>query len=309
MPADSRLNELWKPLYPFKSHKLQLDGVGYHYVDEGQGEPLLLSHGNPTWSFYWRNIISAFRDRYRVIAVDHIGCGISDKPQRYPYCLNQHIENLHRLVETLDLREITLMAHDWGGAIGLGAALKSPQRFARFVMSNTAAFRSPHLPWQIRLARMPLLGTIANRGLNAFVRGTTRMALAKHEQMTPAVRAGYLAPYNSWANRVAVDRFVQDIPRHAGHPSYTRLVEIENGLPTLADRPWLLVWGMLDWCFHPWYLERFLEFIPQAQVERLFDAGHLVNEDAPQQVIDVVNQFLTTNSHGMLNRGDALNGK
>jgi cis-3-alkyl-4-acyloxetan-2-one decarboxylase len=285
----------WRSLVPFASHELRLDGQRYHYLDEGQGQPLLLVHGNPTWSFYWRALVAAFRDRYRVIVPDHIGCGLSDKPQRYSYRLAQHAENLRRLVETLDLENITLIAHDWGGAIGVGAALQSPQRFSRFVMMNTAAFRAPHIPWKIRLARTPLLGTLAIRGGNAFLRAALRMALEKRENMTPAVRAGYLAPYNTWANRVAVDGFVKDIPRSPRHPSYATLLRMEQGLPSLADRPWLLLWGMRDWCFHEWYLQRFLDFVPQAEVRRLPDAGHWLVEDAPEEVIREINQFLSKN--------------
>src|SRR5262249_1554199 len=160
----------WKALYPFASNEIRIGGYRYHYVDEGQGEPLLLVHGNPTWSFMWRNLILAMRDRHRVIALDHIGCWMSDKPPEYPYHLRQHIQNLSQFVRILDLDHITLIAHDWGGAIGVGAALESPDRFSRFVLSNTAAFRSPHIPWQIRLARVPILGTLANRGLNLFLR-------------------------------------------------------------------------------------------------------------------------------------------
>src|SRR4051812_45200256 len=136
MPTD------WQSLYPFRSHELLLDGQRYHYIDEGQGEPLLLVHGNPTWSLMWRELIRALRNQYRVIAVDHMGCGLSDKPQQYPYRLEQHIENLSALVCKLDLHDTTLIAHDWGGAIGLGAALATPDRFARFIISNTAGFRS-----------------------------------------------------------------------------------------------------------------------------------------------------------------------
>ena len=270
-----------------------MNGYRLHYVDEGQGPPLVLVHGNPTWSFYWRELIAALRPQFRVIAIDHLGCGLSDKPQDYPYRLQNHIDNLSQLVEQLDLREVTLVAHDWGGPIGLGAALKSPQRFARFVILNSAAFRSPHIPWQIRLARAPVLGTLANRGLNAFLRGALRTALENHENMTPAVRAGYLAPYRSWHNRVAIDRFVKDIPRTAGHPSYETLLRIENGLPTLADKPWLLLWGLRDWCFHEWYLKRFLEFVPQAEVHRFADAGHLLMEDKPAEVIQLIREFLS----------------
>jgi cis-3-alkyl-4-acyloxetan-2-one decarboxylase len=283
----------WPALYPFSPHEIRVNGYRLHYVDEGQGPPLVLVHGNPTWSFYWRELIAALRPQFRVIAIDHLGCGLSDKPQNYPYRLQNHIDNLSQLVEQLDLREVTLVAHDWGGPIGLGAALKSPQRFARFVILNSAAFRSPHIPWQIRLARAPVLGTLANRGLNAFLRGALRTALEKHENMTAAVRAGYLAPYRSWHNRVAIDRFVKDIPRTAGHPSYETLLRIEHGLPTLADKPWLLLWGVRDWCFHEWYLERFLEFVPQAEVHRFADAGHLLMEDKPAEVVQLVKEFLS----------------
>ncbi len=279
-------------LYPFESHEIFLDGHRYHYVDEGQGEPLLLVHGNPTWSFFWRELILALRGQYRVIAVDHIGCGLSDKPQQYSYRLQQHIDNLSALVQSLDLRKVTLVAHDWGGAIGLGAALAAPERFARFVLSNTAGFRSPHIPWRIRLCHTPVFGTLAIRGLNAFLRAALRMALQKPERLTPAVRAGYLAPYDSWAHRIAIDRFVKDIPLSPRHPSYETLVQIERGLPMLADRPWLLLWGMHDWCFHPWYLERFLDFVPHAEVHRLKDAGHLILEDAPDESIEAVRTFL-----------------
>jgi cis-3-alkyl-4-acyloxetan-2-one decarboxylase len=282
----------WQSLYPFEPHEIRLDGQRYHYVDEGQGEPLLLVHGNPTWSFFWRELIVALRGKYRVIAVDHIGCGLSDKPQQYPYRLQQHIENLSALVESLDLQDATLIAHDWGGAIGLGAALAMPQRFARFVLSNTAGFRSPHIPWRIRLCHTPVLGTVAIRGLNAFLQSALQMALEKPERITPAVRAGYLAPYDSWANRIAIDRFVKDIPLGPRHPSYETLLRIEQGLPSLADRPWLFLWGMRDWCFHPWYLQRFLDFVPGAEVHRLPDAGHLIFEDAPQESIEAIRNFL-----------------
>jgi cis-3-alkyl-4-acyloxetan-2-one decarboxylase len=286
MPAD------WRSLFPFQSREIRVGGQRYHFIDEGQGEPLLMVHGNPTWSFYWRNLMGALRDRYRVIAVDHIGCGLSDKPQHYPYQLSQHIENLGHLIHELDLRDATLIGHDWGGAIGLGAAAKSPDRFARFVMFNTGAFRCPTIPLRIRVCRTPILGKIALRGLNAFLRAGFHMATSKPAWLTPEVRAGYSAPYDSWANRIAIDRFVNDIPMNPCHPSYQTLVEIETTLPRLADRPWLFLWGMRDWCFHPWFLQRFLEIIPTAEVHRFADAGHWVVEDAIDEIIPIMNNWL-----------------
>ncbi|HET6882230.1 MAG TPA: alpha/beta fold hydrolase [Pirellulales bacterium] len=286
-------NPNWRELYPFTSNWLDLDGLRYHYLDEGDGEPLLLVHGNPTWSFYWRELVVALREKYRLIVPDHIGCGLSDKPQQYEYRLAQHIENLRRLVAHLQLEKLTLLAHDWGGAIGLGAAVAEPDRFSRLVLFNTAAYRSRRVPWRIRVCRAPLVGELAVRGLNAFARAALTMAVAKHERMTPAVRAGLLAPYDSWANRIAIHRFVMDIPRSLQHPSYATLESIEQGLAKLQNCPTMFIWGMRDWCFTPDFLERFLEFFPDAEVHRLYDASHYVIEDAHEQIVPLVERFLT----------------
>jgi pimeloyl-ACP methyl ester carboxylesterase len=282
----------WRSLYPFESHYLPLDGPRYHYLDEGQGEPLLLVHGNPTWSFYWRELIKAFRGWGRVIVPDHIGCGLSDKPQQYEYRLARHVDNLRRLIGRLDLRRITLLAHDWGGAIGLGAAVAEPERFSRFVLFNTAAFRSRQMPLRIRVCRTPLLGTLALRGLNAFARAALFMAVEHRERMTPAVRAGLLAPYDSWPHRIAIQRFVLDIPIEPSHPSFGTLRAIEQGLATLQGRPVSFIWGMRDWCFTPVFLERFLQFFPGAEVHRLQDAGHYVIEDAFERIVPLVEKFM-----------------
>ena len=287
----------WRRLYPFRSHELALDSLRYHFLDEGTGEPLLMVHGNPTWSFYWRNLVTAFRDRYRVIVPDHIGCGLSDKPQRYEYTLAQHVRNLVRLVEHLDLSGVTLLAHDWGGAIGLGAALAAPERFARIVLFNTGAFPPPFVPLRIRVCRTPVVGRIAMRGLNLFARAALTMAVEKPERLTPAVRAGLLAPYDNWANRVAIDQFVRDIPFSRRHPTWQTLAEIEAALPTIAPRPVQLIWGMRDWCFTPACLERFAQIFPHAAVHRLADAGHYVIEDAHERIVPLVQAFLQ--SHPM----------
>lgn len=289
--VSSRRYPSWRCLYPFTSRSLSLDGLRYHYLDEGQGETLLMVHGNPTWSFYWRELIQAWRGRYRIVAPDHVGCGLSDKPQDYPYVLSQHVANLRRLIDELDLRRVTLLAHDWGGAIGLGAAVDEPGRFARLVLFNTAAFRSARMPLRIRVCRTPLLGPLAVRGLNAFARAALVMAVSDRRRLSPAVRAGLLAPYDSWANRVAIDRFVRDIPLKPSHPSYATLAQIEQGLSKLRHKPVQLIWGMQDWCFTPHFLQRFLDFFPDAEVLRLADAGHYVVEEAHARILPLLDQF------------------
>ncbi|MFN7803102.1 MAG: alpha/beta fold hydrolase, partial [Planctomycetaceae bacterium] len=251
--------------YPFESHFLPVSGGRLHYVDEGRGEVLLCVHGNPTWSFAWRNVIRRFRDRYRVIALDHLGCGFSSKPQAYPYRLANHIANLQTLIDHLQLRQITLVAHDWGGAIGMGAAGQRPELFSQLILMNTGAFRSQAIPWRIAVCRWPLLGPLGVRGFNLFARAALSMAVEHREKLTPAIRRGLLAPYGNWQDRVAIQRFVEDIPLNPSHPSYATLVDVESGLQRLQGHPLLLIWGERDWCFTPAFREEFQRRFPQAE--------------------------------------------
>jgi cis-3-alkyl-4-acyloxetan-2-one decarboxylase len=284
--------------YPFPSQVFDLGGLRYHYIDEGNRaddaarETLLFVHGNPTWSFAWRNLIKGLSADYRCIAVDHIGCGFSDKPQDYSYRLAQHIENLQRLVCQLDLTRVTLVAHDWGGAIGLGVVARIRERFSRIVLCNTAAFRSQRIPWRIAVCRWPGLGVLGVRGLNLFARAALSMAVVRHDRMNPEVCRGYLAPYGSWNDRVAIHRFVQDIPLHAGHPSYATLVEVEESLARLAETPVLLVWGERDWCFTPEFRQEFERRLPHAETLAIADAGHYVFEDAHERIVPRIREFL-----------------
>ncbi len=293
VPPMNKIDD-WRPLYPFRSREIMLDGHRCHYVDEGEGPTLLLVHGNPTWSFYWREIIRAMRDRYRVVAIDQIGCGMSEKPsaKEYSYRLARRVADLNEFIEKLDLQQITLVAHDWGGAVGMGAAVAAPERFARFALMNTAAFLAPKCHWKIRACRIPLLGPLAVQGLNLFVRAALRTTVTKPERITPAVRAGLSAPYDSWRNRTGVMRFVLDIPLSPSHPSYATLQGIENGLAQFRDHPVCIFWGMQDWCFTSWFLDRFIEIFPGAEVHRFSDAGHYVVEDAHERIAPLLDEFV-----------------
>jgi haloalkane dehalogenase len=296
----------WRSLYPFAPHYLPLaDGVRMHYVDEGEGQPLLMVHGNPTWSFYWRRLVTAFRGRFRCVAPDHVGCGLSDKPGDYPYTLARRRDDLVRLIEALDLRGITLLVHDWGGAIGLGAALAAPDRFARLVLFNTGAFPPPYIPLRIRVCRTPGVGRLAVQGLNVFARAALSMATEKPERLTPAIRAGLLAPYDTWSHRRAIQEFVADIPANHRHPTWRVLEKIESGLPRLAHLPAVLVWGMRDWCFRPDCLERFAQIFPHAAVHPLEDCGHYVVEDGHERIMPLLEQFLAASEPADLSASGA----
>ena len=289
--------------YPFKSNYLQLEDACYHYIDEYNGEEqyknkevLLFVHGNPTWSFAWRNLIKPLSKKHRCIAVDHIGCGISDKPQQYRYHLSQHIANLQKLIEELNLQNITLVAHDWGGAIGSGAAGRMPERFKRIVLMNTAAFRSTMIPFRISLCRIPLLGTVGVRGFNLFARAAISMAVSKSKPMPRQIAKGYLAPYDNWNNRIAVDHFVKDIPLSITHESYATILDVEKNLAKLAELPVLFPWGKQDWCFTTKFLDIFLEYFPNAKTKIFDNANHYIFEDVPEELVELISEFISGKS-------------
>ncbi|QDV12191.1 Haloalkane dehalogenase [Rosistilla oblonga] len=282
---------IWQNEYPFTSRWHEADGHRYHFISEGAGDQTILAvHGNPTWSFYWRNVVQRFSDSRRVVAVDHIGCGMSDKPQEYDYCLETHAANLGSLIEAEDLRQITLLAHDWGGAIGLLALTKHVDRFERIVLLNTGAFPPPYVPWRIGVLRCPVLGPLAIRGLNAFAGPAVTMAMSRRS-LSPEARAGLLAPYKNWADRVAIDRFVQDIPMSPSHRTWQPLERLEAALPSLSHLPTMLIWGMKDWCFRPECMDRIKKSMPHAQTVPIADAGHYVMEDATEEVLDSIGSF------------------
>ena len=285
----------FKKLYPFESNWLELAGIRYHYLDEGpqNAPPLVMLHGNPTWSFYYRTLIPHLSQSYRVIVPDHIGCGLSDKPQDYPYTLAQRIQELETLIRHLGLADITLILHDWGGAIGMGYATRYPGNVAGFVVFNTAAFYLPLLPKRIKVSRLPGLGDLAIRGLNAFARLALVFAVSQRRRLTPEIKAGYLAPYNNWRNRIAILRFVQDIPLEATHPSRPLLDQIEKKLSCLQQHPMLIIWGGQDFCFTERdFLPEWRRRFPAARVQIIPEAGHYVVEDAHERIAPWIEAFL-----------------
>ncbi len=289
-----------KELYPFVGAYLEENGIRRHYLDEGSGDAVVMLHGNPTWSFYYRNLVLALRGQCRVIVPDHVGCGFSDKPDetRYDYTLRQRVEDLELLLEHVGVtKDITLVLHDWGGMIGMAYAVRHPERIRRLVLLNTGAFHLPTtkpFPTSIRLCRNTPLGPFLIRGLNVFSRAAVRWCCTR-QPMSAAVREGYLAPYDSWANRIAVLRFVQDIPLEAGDPSFELVSQTAHGLHHFKKIPTLICWGDKDFVFDRHFLAEWQRQLPAAEVHRFADAGHYVLEDAAQEVATLVQGFLTRN--------------
>ena len=291
------------PEFPFTPNFAGINGHKLAYLDEGSGPVLVMAHGNPTWSYLFRNLVQALRDRYRCIVPDHLGCGLSDKPQDAPpdtpYRLATHIDNLEALLEHLGVTDCGLVLHDWGGAIGMGWAVRHPDRARAITACNTAAFRSENMPRRIALARVPLFGDLAVRGGNAFAWAATRMAVKK--KMRPEIAAAFTAPYDSWANRIATLRFVQDVPMNPAHPSWSTLSAIDAGLAQFAETPLLLCWGGADFCFGRDFYEEWQRRFPQAEAHWFPEAGHYLFEDAGEAIFPLIGDFF---DRRLLNRAE-----
>ncbi len=280
-------------IYPFTPKRLATGAGDMSYLDEGRGdEAVLMVHGNPTWSFFYRNVVLALRGRIRCIVPDHLGCGLSDKPQDYDYTLGNHVDNLGRLIDSLNLKKVHLIVHDWGGPIGLGACLPRHEKLGKVVILNTAAFADTVIPWRIRFCRSPVIGELAVRGFNGFAGPATWMAVTK--PLPDAVKRGFLFPYDSWANRIATHRFVQDIPKGRGKPNDLALAKIEAALPLLRDHPVRIIWGGQDFCFNRHYFERWQGLLPNAAADYLAEAGHYLLEDAQQIAVSAIEQHIIT---------------
>ena len=285
--------ENWRSEYPFESHFFDVgDGVKMHYLDEGprSDEAVVMFHGNPTWSFYFRNVVQALRGGMRCIVPDHVGMGLSDKPAKYPYQLARRIGDVQKLIAHLGLKRIHLIVHDWGGAIGMGVATRAADATGRIVILNTAAFPDENIPGRISVCRWPVIGSLLVRGFNGFAGPAVSMAVTK--PLPPAVREGLLAPYRSWADRVAVHQFVRDIPMEPEHPTLPLLQQIGVDLAWLKAKPVLIGWGGKDFCFNDHFFERWKQFFPQAETEHYADAGHYVLEDAREQLVPRIAEFL-----------------
>jgi haloalkane dehalogenase len=287
----------FRHLYPFASRFAEVNGHRMHYVDEGAGEPVVMLHGNPTWSFYYRELISAVSKNYRAVAPDHIGCGLSDAPapSAYPYRLTNRIDDIDRLLERIGVKErITLVLHDWGGMIGAAYALLRPERIGRLIVLNTAAFRKPAgkpLPPVLAfIRRFAFLSGPAILRFNLFARGAILTASAKG--LPPEVRRGLLAPTLPRVGRTATLKFVLDIPLTERDPSFPIVRRVDSELHTLAGKPMLICWGAQDFVFDTDYFREWRRRFPTAEAHLFPNAGHYVLEDVPETITPLVLDFL-----------------
>jgi pimeloyl-ACP methyl ester carboxylesterase len=298
MAADWTFDGTW----PYEPRWFETTDGRMHYVDEGprDGKPVVMLHGNPTWSYLYRNFIGPLVEAgHRAIVPDHLGFGRSDKPDDPScYTIDRHALRLEALLESLDLRDATVVPQDWGGPIGLWWAAHHPERVGRLFILNTYAHRPPgpvKLPLPLRLFRMPIVGEVMVKGLDLFKRVFLfRAGVVHRERLTPTLKRAYLAPHPTWSSRTPILVFPRQIPSGPTGPVADLAGEIERLLEEhFRAKPVMIAWAMKDVAFTPEVLEQlWLKTFPDAEVMRIEDAGHYLQEDAHERIVPALLEFL-----------------
>lgn len=279
--------------WPYAPKFFEHDGVELHYVDVGDGEPIVLLHGNPTWGYLYRNFIPPLSSTNRCVVPDHMGFGRSAKPIDRPYTLAKHIENFTALVGELGLRDITLVMQDWGGPIGLGYAIEHVASVKRLVILNTWAFLiadGMRLAPLLELFRQPQIGEAMVQGLNLFVEGFLPTGVHRKEKLDSFMPA-YRAPFPDWNSRIGTLAFPRDIPVGNDHPSSHMMRRIQDNLRRI-EVPTAIIWGMQDPAIPPPVIEAWKSFFPHAEEHHIETASHFLQEDEPDQTVALIQKFL-----------------
>ncbi len=274
--------------YPFKDHWFEREGSALHYVDEGQGTPVLMLHGNPTWSFLYRNVIKAVAGRCRCIAPDYPGFGYSEHPPEYSYTPEAHAQWIRALVDTLGLERCILVVQDWGGPIGFSLAVEQPERFAGIVLCNSWCWPPTPGARVFSWIMGGPLGKYLHLRHNFFARVLVPYGIYHKEARTPGVLEAYTDPFPTPESRMGTWVFPRSI-----RTSSPWLKEIEGRLPVLGSLPVRMVWAMKDPAFgKSSYIRRWQGFFPDAPVERVTDASHYLQEDCPQRIARAIENIL-----------------
>jgi haloalkane dehalogenase len=277
--------------YPFAHRHLDVDGGRMHYIDEGQGEPIVFVHGTPVWSFLYRHLIRDLSREYRCIALDHIGFGLSDKPAGWSYSFAAHSRNLAALIRHLNLGSFTLVVHDLGGPIGLAYALENPDQIRQLAIFNTVMW-----PMRGEFAVPPIgklfgspLGRLLYLRANISARALLPLVYGDRTKLTPQIHRQYIAPFPRPDDRHGMFAFAREIS--AGAPALASLWERRAAIQHI---PAMLLWGMKDVAFPPHYLARWQSFFSNVQTVTFPGAGHFVQEEEPNLALAALRPFVGT---------------
>lgn len=281
-------------VYPFKQHYLEVpDGnmqyeAKMQYVDEGEGDVVLFVHGTPTWSFLYRNFIRTFSQNYRCIALDHLGFGISDKPENFPGTPQAHAKNLSALIEKLDLQNITLVVHDFGGPIGLAAAIAQPQRIKQLVMFNTWLWETESNPDIKKVDKLinSMLGNFLYLRLNFSPRVLLKKGFSDKKKLPKKIHQQYIKPFPNKASRQSLLNLGKAL--RGSSDWYQQQWE---KLSSIEQLPWLILWGTKDEFITTEHLTKWTQRLTHAEVKK-FNCGHFVQEEKTAEAIAAMEKFL-----------------
>lgn len=276
-------------MYPFAFHALDTDGGKLHYIDAGQGPVILFVHGTPSWSFEFRDVIRALSDRYRCIAIDHMGFGLSDKPAGYPYTLDQHKRNLRALIDHLQLQHFSMLVHDFGGPIGLAVAAEIPERIDALILANTWCFSVAEEPEFKRMKTIlgsPLL-PLLYKYLNFSAKYILPAAFGERTRLTKDIHQHYLHPFGKASERQGTIGFARSLLR-----DQEWFAQVGRAVSSLHDKPALMLWGMKDNFVTEKYLGKLASYFPHAEIVQYPDAGHFVLEEKGALASASIAQFL-----------------
>jgi len=274
--------------YSFESKWYNHSDGTLHYIDIGNGEPLLFVHGTPTWSFLWRNQIKELSKHYRCIAIDHLGFGYSEKHEKAPYLPQDHAKRLSDFIDHLGLERFTLAVHDFGGPIGLSYALQHPEKVSRLILCNTWMWSLNDDPAKARIGKLVqgVLGTILYRYLNFSPKVLLKAAFNNKKLLTKELHQQYLLPFKELKNRTAP----LVLARNLLSDWYESLWDKRN---RIKDIPTLCVWGMKDIAFDGKALERWEHLFTNRSVLKLDTVGHFPQEEAAQTTTQEIERFLS----------------
>ncbi len=279
------------PISAFTSRFVEIGEHRMHYLDEGDGPAVVLLHGNPTWCYLYRHLITNLSKNYRVIAPDQIGCGMSSRVSDF-IRFKERVSQFGQFIEQLGLGKFSLVMHDWGGPIGTAMALDRQSQVERLVYFNTTLTEVDSLPRLIKMAAAPVIGPFLTYWTDRFIRYTTELGVGG--KLSEKDKQGYFWPYKSVKSRKAIHDFVKDIPFSSSHPSYHELESLRGGINSLASLPVQIIWGLKDPCFHKGVMESVASHYPNAEVHAFEDASHLVIEDKRSEVLGLLRRFLST---------------
>ncbi|HRP83978.1 MAG TPA: alpha/beta fold hydrolase [Saprospiraceae bacterium] len=275
--------------YPFTSKYFDINGHKLHYLDEGQGDTILFVHGTPSWSFDFRNIIKKLKSNYRCIAIDHIGFGLSDKPEHYDYSTQNHSKTLERFVLEKQINSVTLVVHDFGGPIGLNFAIQHPERIKRLVILNSWLWSSETDPDFIKMSKIlksPLLPFLY-RYLNFSPKFILPKSFGDHK-ISGHLLKQYTRPFADKTQRNGALAFAKSLLNDQDW-----FEQLWNNRQAISDKPTLFVWGMKDPVIKPQYLDKFQTGFTNSRTIQLDTCGHFPQEEQPEKVTESILDFLT----------------